>query len=489
MVNKLKLVSLAVSSLFASNVQANSINDYFSSVAFNSLVAAEYFKETSVETFTNKDYVKLSSNKPNVYWDKVDRPLVSASTGGLVNVDEPTNWLPSRFTSTYPNNVSNWYQYNYQPTIDNFGSCNLVFQNRRNFNLSEFLDNGNPTTGKSITRVEYGAFVYLNKLQQLNNTALAVESVVPTIEYFSLDDDFKLSSGVPILDSNFYVYALAKVTTTFRNYDSDSSQPTEYVYCDYSLCFYGVEHRYSLQNLQMTFTDIYPFCIVADVPSQNYQPQRLLFQSNNVKTKVDSFKFASPNQQSTLLCPVSPVSKRYLYRSEIPSTNSYNYLENMEVYSQATSFRFKPISYYGNDSIMCDILYFPSVYKFDSSSVGYQTPIYPSIKNTNGAFMSFRYGHRSSYDYPYSYLKGLYGFGNSQNDNYKLGFANGYDYAMSKVDSNNSTYNQSFSFINNALGGIANLLDTELFPGIKVSLFVFLPFMLGVVCLLLKFLH
>lgn len=487
MVNKLKSVSLAVSSLFAQNVQANS--DYFSSVAFNSIVASDYFNETSIETFPNKDYVKLSSNKPNVYWDKVDRPLVTASSGGLVTIDEPTNWLPSRFTSTYPNNVREWNNYSYQPTIDNFGSCNLVFQNRKNFNLSEFLDNGNPTTGKSTTRVEYGAFVYLNKLQQLNNTSLAVESVVPTIEYFSLDEDFKLSSGVPILDSNFYVYALAKVTTTFRNYETDVSKPTDYVYCDYSLCFYGVEHRYSLQNLQMTFTDIYPFCLVADIPSQNFEPQRLLYSVNNSKTKVDSFKFVAPNNQSTLICPVSPVAKRYLYRSEIPSTNSYNYLENMEVYSQETSFRFKPISYNANAPMMCDILYFPSVYKLDSSSVGYQTPIYPSTKNTNGAFMYFRYAHRSSYDYPYTYLKGLYDFGNSQTDNYKLGYANGYDYAMAKVDSNNSTYNQSFSFINNALGGITNLLDTEVFPGIKVSLFVFLPLMLGVVCLLLKFLH
>ena len=334
MVNKLKLVSLAVSTLFAQNVQANGINDYFSSVSFNSLSSSDYFKETSVETFTNKDYVKLSSNKPNLYWDKVDRPLVTSTSGGLVNIDEPTNWLPSRFTSTYPSNVTEWKNYSYQPTIDNFGSCNLVFQNRRNFNLSEFLENGNPTTGKSTTRVEYGAFVNLNQLQQLNNTNLAVESVVPTIGYFSLDEDFKLSSGVPILDSNFYVYALAKVTTTFRNYDTDSSKPTEYVYCDYSLCFYGVEHRYSLQNIQMTFTNIYPFCLVADIPSRNYEPQRLLYSVNNSQTKLDSFKIESSLEKGTLICPVSTVARRYLYRTEIPSTNSYNYLENMEEYSQ-----------------------------------------------------------------------------------------------------------------------------------------------------------
>lgn len=489
MVNKFKLVSLAVSSLFTSNVQVNSDTGYFSTVAFNSLLAGDYFKETSVETFTDKDYVKLSSNKPNVYWDRIDRPLVTSSNGGLVAIDEPTNWLPSRFTSIYPNNVRNWNKYYWQPTIDNFGKSNLVFVNRRNFDLSAFLDYGKPTTGKTLSRIEYGAFVYLNLLEQHNNTSPAVESVVPTIEYMSLDEGYKLSSGVPILDSNFYVYALVKVTTTFRNYDTDSTKPVNQVYCDYSLCFYGVEHRYSLQNLSMPFGSIYPFALLANVPAHNYEPETLQFGPNNPITKLDGFDIVSSHQTGTLVCPVSPVGRRYLYRNEIPSTNSYNYVENLETYTQQTSFIFKPIAHYDNAPIIADILYFPTVYKLDSSSVGYQTPIYPSSSNNNGAFMRFVYGHRSSYDYPYSYLKGLYAFGNSQTDNYKLGFSNGYDYAMSKVNYDSSNYAQSFSFMNNAMQGIKTLLSTEVFPGVNISLFVFLPLMLGVVCLLLKFLH
>lgn len=489
MVNKFKLVSLAVSSLFTLNVQANSDTAYFSSVAFNSLLASDYFKESSIETFTNKDYVKLSSNKPNVYWDKIDRPLITASPGGLVSIDEPTNWLPSTFTSTYPNNVWQWNKYYWQPTIGAFGNANLVFQNRRSFNLSSFLENGKSTVGKSLSFVEYGAFVYLNRLEQRNNTYPAVESVVPTIEYMSLDEDYKMSSGVPILDSNFYVYALVKVITNFRNYDTDINKPVNFVYCDYSLCFYGVEHRYSLQNLSMPFTDVYSFALVADTPNHNYEPEPLLFEVNNSKTKVDSFNIVSSHNNGTLLCPVSPVSKRYLYRNEIPSTNSYNYVENMNIYTQETSFKFKPLSYYDDAPINVDILYFPSVYKIDSSSLGYQTPIYPSVKYGDGAFMIFRYAHRSSYDYPYSYLKGLYEFGMAQNDTYQLGFSNGYDYAMDKVNYEGSNYAQSFSFINNAMQGIKTLLSTEVFPGINISLFIFLPLMLGVVCLLLKFLH
>lgn len=99
--------------------------------------------------------------------------------------------------------------------------------------------------------------------------------------------------------------------------------------------------------------------------------------------------------------------------------------------------------------------------------------------------MNFNYYHESVFGYPYTASKSFVSYGQKNNLDYKFGYDEGYNYAMSQYDS--LDYQQSFGFLNNAMQGIKTLLDIEVFPNIKVSLFVFLPLMLGVLCLLMKF--
>lgn len=77
-------------------------------------------------------------------------------------------------------------------------------------------------------------------------------------------------------------------------------------------------------------------------------------------------------------------------------------------------------------------------------------------------------------------------------DNYQAGYDQGYDvgyqYGFEKGLQETQTM-ASVKYLNNAFAGLANILNIQLFPGITIGFFVFVPLVLGVVCIFIKFLH
>ena len=73
--------------------------------------------------------------------------------------------------------------------------------------------------------------------------------------------------------------------------------------------------------------------------------------------------------------------------------------------------------------------------------------------------------------------------------NKQAGFDEGYSFGYNKGLSEAGKYGVAATWFNSFINGLGGLLSVQVFPGISVAFFVALPLILGVVCLILKFLH
>ena len=73
--------------------------------------------------------------------------------------------------------------------------------------------------------------------------------------------------------------------------------------------------------------------------------------------------------------------------------------------------------------------------------------------------------------------------------NKKIGFDEGYNVGYNKGLSEAGKYGVTATWFNSFITGLGGLLNVQIFPGISIAFFVSLPLILGVVCLILKFLH
>ena len=484
MVNKLKLVSLAVSTLFAQNVQANS-TDYFYLRDFTNQKLlgyyvsydTDYFNQNILETSNNKTLV--TKNIPNVYWDKyyLEKPSMSVDELGKFTISEPTNLLPSTFTSNYPKNVTSFGEYSYKFNVDDL-DYSMVYSDNTFIDYDAWNTGGRLQGGFKFT----GAFVYSHYLDSDYST--------PFITYIPLDYQFRLN-GVNILDTSYYVFALSQMNFIFRNYNPtiENASVERGLYIDYDYNFYPVQHRASSFNLSLPIRNIIPFACGVVYPETNFDVDTLEYKNLSSGNYLVSKKTTT---KGDMIFASAPLDRLSYQGSTLGTIDNYNYVEDMTPITTQYRFSIKPSSVGVDFTPRYYFFAYPQLYR-----------IAPAIPNTllkdvffyskpivtdSGAdikFMNFNYYHESVFGYPYTASKSFVSYGQKNNLDYKLGYDEGYNYAMSQIDS--LDYQQSFGFLNNAMQGIKTLLDIEVFPNIKLSLFVFLPLMLGVLCLLMKF--
>ena len=458
--NRLKVISLAVSSLFSSSAVQVDSNPFVYDVLINSMAdSKQIFSSIGNGTI---DYINASTP---LYWDRQQTTglRITANEDGTFVVPEPINYLPYHFITSYPSDYTD--SVNYIDLPINYGSGSVA--NDRLYYLrdtSEIV--GNVIKGK-IVKDYYGAFVNINTL---------TTGGIPSIEHLELDSNYSLSNGLPIEKTNYFLYAIYHYSIGF-----DYKQSENAINITFDLSMKNFSKRNASGSYSKVNSPLLPVSIgflnqnISDgVTSYDwFTPFGLVFNGKRAYLGNGTMVFPQTNNPADLFTKSFHTAPDLAYN--VPLSNG------MINYS-TTGVSFALNGDYIGDSTKI----FLGVFPFANIRHGFNNVIYQPFGGS-GSFFNFSYELTANNSFPSEYIKLAYRGGQDNNLNYKNGYQDGYNYALSLNE--RTDYNNAFGFINSGIQSIASLLDTEVFPGIKISLFVFLPLMLGVICVILKFLH